>query len=629
MGRKGDKGDRGRDGQPGVQTYALNDTEVTKILVPPKIIKPPKEADFRGRKKPMVLYEGENLRLACAASGQPEPVVEWTRTDGQPFRVGKWTTNAVLGKYLNLTEIHRDHMGEYKCSASNGIPPDDEKKYDVEVHFPPYIEVRRTMVPAPRGFWAFLVCDIETYPEAVTYWERGPRERGPRERGTPDERGSLIAPTDTYVLSVTQKENSKYKFNMTLNITSMKEDDYRQYRCVASNLRGLTKGILTVHEVSPDNFNPVPYDGEKATFGHRPDHVGYEDLCPPPPDCPKCKPTLCSSDGSRVSYAGITGSAFGNYSNAAHPKRLPTGSKITSCVLTTAEIPTEPVSCRDIVVTERSLTKSWNAMGFSAILSMIKLGIESGSSPKKTRNRLQNTQLDATALRAELNVTSPRNLLFVGKSLSLTFSSSMRKLLGSSHVIYKGSFFYQTNDQNSTRVARYDLKTGIVTTMIVPEAEYANGTRLYSSRHSFFDFNVDENGIWVIYGLRKKKTIVVVKFDPTTMQIDYAWNVTLEHHKVGDMFIVCGVLYAVDSLTEGETKIRFALDLYYHQLLSDVDLTFSNPFRQNTMEIISWDNGNQLAYPIKYTSSGDEDSNGPDVNALQEPPSKDGFAFAG
>ncbi len=28
------------------------------------------------------------------------------------------------------------------------------------------------MVPAPRGKWAFLVCDIEAYPEAVTYWER-------------------------------------------------------------------------------------------------------------------------------------------------------------------------------------------------------------------------------------------------------------------------------------------------------------------------------------------------------------------------------------------------------------------------------------------------------------------------
>ena len=31
---------------------------------------------------------------------------------------------------------------------------------------------------------------------------------------------------------------------------------------------------------------------------------------------------------------------------------------------------------------------------------------------------------------------------------------------------------------------------------------------------------------------------------------------------VADMFIVCGVLYAVDRVKERDTRIRFALDLY-------------------------------------------------------------------
>jgi hypothetical protein len=119
-------------------------------------------------------------------------------------------------------------------------------------------------------------------------------------------------------------------------------------------------------------------------------------------------------------------------------------------------------------------------------------------------------------------------------------------------------------------------------TLTVPEPEF-DELKLYNSQHSYFDFNVDENGVWVIYGLRRYNTTVVVKFDPATLAIEYAWNVTLDHQKVGDMFIVCGVLYAVDSLTDGETKIRFGLDLYYHQQLSEVDLTFSNPFRLNTM----------------------------------------------
>lgn len=48
------------------------------------------------------------------------------------------------------------------------------------------------------------------------------------------------------------------------------------------------------------------------------------------------------------------------------------------------------------------------------------------------------------------------------------------------------------------------------------------------------------------------------------------------------MFIVCGVLYAVDSVKERNTKIRFALDLYQNKLLDDVNLVFTNPFKNTT-----------------------------------------------
>lgn len=47
------------------------------------------------------------------------------------------------------------------------------------------------------------------------------------------------------------------------------------------------------------------------------------------------------------------------------------------------------------------------------------------------------------------------------------------------------------------------------------------------------------------------------------------------------MFIVCGVLYAIDSVTERETKIRLALDLVEGKLLH-VTLAFTNPFRKTT-----------------------------------------------
>jgi len=95
------------------------------------------------------------------------------------------------------------------------------------------------------------------------------------------------------------------------------------------------------------------------------------------------------------------------------------------------------------------------------------------------------------------------------------------------------------------------------------------------------------------------------------MTVLYGWNVTISHKYAGDMFIICGVLYAVDSTADRDTKIRLALDLYRRQLLK-VDLPFSNPFRHTSMvsynprtkELFTWDNGNQLIYPVKYIAIG-------------------------
>lgn len=66
------------------------------------------------------------------------------------------------------------------------------------------------------------------------------------------------------------------------------------------------------------------------------------------------------------------------------------------------------------------------------------------------------------------------------------------------------------------------------------------------------------------------------------MTPQYIWNMTIDHHKVGEMFIVCGVLYAVDNVSDRQSRIRFAFDLYKSKLI-DVSLQFNNPFRKTTM----------------------------------------------
>lgn len=150
----------------------------------------------------------------------------------------------------------------------------------------------------------------------------------------------------------------------------------------------------------------------------------------------------------------------------------------------------------------------------------------------------------------------------------------------------------------------------------VPYAVSSGAKQLYTTKYNYFDFNADENGLWVITGLSDSNNTIVSKLGTTLlgqMEIQYSWNISLNHRKVGEMFIVCGVLYAIDSGTERNTKIRFALDLYNSKWL-DSALTFTNPFRKTTAvaynarskELFTWDAGNQLTYPIRYNSMGND-----------------------
>jgi hypothetical protein len=89
------------------------------------------------------------------------------------------------------------------------------------------------------------------------------------------------------------------------------------------------------------------------------------------------------------------------------------------------------------------------------------------------------------------------------------------------------------------------------------------------------------------------------------------------------MFIICGVLYAVDSATQQKTQIRFALDLYNQKLL-EKELEFTNPFNATTTigynfnlkELYTWNLGNQLSYPVRINAMGTNVTREPTVPEL-------------
>lgn len=91
------------------------------------------------------------------------------------------------------------------------------------------------------------------------------------------------------------------------------------------------------------------------------------------------------------------------------------------------------------------------------------------------------------------------------------------------------------------------------------------------------------------------------------------------------MFIVCGILYGVDSTKDTNTKIRFAFDIYTNKRL-DVDIPFTNPFTEtstigynpNLKELYTWSNGNQLIYPVKINALGTNQTSEENVKEILE-----------
>ena len=74
----------------------------SSCAVPPKIT-----SEF----KDMIVNELDNVTFHCAASGNPEPTVTWTR-NGQDIS---------SGEYLNITVQTKMNGSVFKCTAENGF----------------------------------------------------------------------------------------------------------------------------------------------------------------------------------------------------------------------------------------------------------------------------------------------------------------------------------------------------------------------------------------------------------------------------------------------------------------------------------------------------------------------------
>ncbi|XP_070701022.1 olfactomedin-like protein 2B [Pempheris klunzingeri] len=179
---------------------------------------------------------------------------------------------------------------------------------------------------------------------------------------------------------------------------------------------------------------------------------------------------------------------------------------------------------------------------------------------------------------------------------------------GTGHVVFNGAFYY--NRAFSRDVIRYDLRHRYVAAWTTLHdailEEQAQRTQ------SEVEFAVDESGLWLLYPALDtegfhQEVILLIQLRPRDLQQIQSFRTGLRRGRYGNIFLVCGVLYAVDSMEHRYANVTYAFDT--HTLTHTVpSLSFTNTHARTSQltycpldkKLYAWDDGHQMTYDVVF-----------------------------
>nr|XP_034174433.1 Down syndrome cell adhesion molecule-like protein Dscam2 isoform X50 [Osmia lignaria] len=196
------------------------------------------------------LQPGPSMFLKCVASGNPTPEITW-ELDGkrlsntERLQVGQYVTvNGDVVSHLNISSIHTNDGGLYKCIAASKVGS-AEHSARLNVYGLPFIRhMDKKAIVA--GETLRVTCPVAGYPIESIVWER-----------------------DTRVLPINRKQ--KVFPNGTLIIENVERmSDQATYTCVARNAQGYSaRGTLEVQVMVAPQIAPFSIGEEPANWGEQ------------------------------------------------------------------------------------------------------------------------------------------------------------------------------------------------------------------------------------------------------------------------------------------------------------------------------------------------------------------------
>ncbi|XP_017873083.1 PREDICTED: hemicentin-2, partial [Drosophila arizonae] len=234
------------------------------VVVPPDILDYPTSTD-------MVIREGSNVTLKCAATGSPTPTITWRREGGEliPLPNGAEAI-AYNGSFLTIAKVNRLNMGAYLCIASNGIPPTVSKRVMLIVHCK-YLGNGEWLQFGPNGLnFIAVIYELATPPTHIhTHTNKQTNKHTHIHTPTHHDVHEAITKRiyHSFCISISlslslslslsmagerfvpETFESGYKITMRLTIYDVDISDFGAYRCVAKNSLGDTDGAIKLYHI--------------------------------------------------------------------------------------------------------------------------------------------------------------------------------------------------------------------------------------------------------------------------------------------------------------------------------------------------------------------------------------------